>query len=305
MLVELYAAVHAALGSYLRGANWRELLISAADILIVYYVLYRVLRLIRGTRAAQMLVGMGLVAIVYVAAKNLQLTTVSWLFENLLNYVIIFMIVIFQHDIRRGLMQVGQNLYRRRQYEESYVIEEVVQAADHLSRHRIGGLIVLEREADLSDYLGEAGVDLDARVTKELLVTLFIPDAENHMHDGAVIIKNLRVQQAGAVLPLSANARLDKQLGTRHRAAIGITEETDAVVVVVSEERGVVSLCFNGNIASGLQPATLRKALLSLFQKKPKPKGPSEPFLSLPRWWPFRRRPRRSASAPTCNRSPW
>ena len=148
MLAELWPQISAALRGYLRGANWRELLISGADILIVYYVIYRVLRLIRGTRAAQMLVGMGLVAMVYVAAKSLQLTTVSWLFENLLNYVIIFMIVIFQHDIRRGLMQVGQNLYRRRQYEESYVIEEVVQAADHLSRHRIGGLIVLEREAD-------------------------------------------------------------------------------------------------------------------------------------------------------------
>jgi uncharacterized protein (TIGR00159 family) len=259
--------------SYARDFSTRDVLTTSIDILIVYYVIYRTLKLIRGTRAAQMLVGMVLVAGFFFAAKRLELTTVSWLFENLINYFIIFLIVIFQHDIRRGLMQVGQNLFRRRQYEETYVIEEVVQAADELSRHRIGGLIVIERDADLSDHLGEVGIVLDAKVTKELLVTLFIPDADNHMHDGAVIIKNLRIQQAGAVLPLSANAKLDKQLGTRHRAAIGITEESDAVVVVVSEERGTVALCFNGNIARDLSPPTLRKALLGLFQKKNKGKG--------------------------------
>src|SRR5207302_5443795 len=124
------------------------------------------LKLIRGTRAAQMLVGVALVALFFAVAKRLELNTVSWLFENLINYFIILLIVIFQHDIQRGLMQVGQNLFRRRQYEESYVIEEVVQAADELSRHRIGGLIVMERDAELSDLLGEVGIELDAKVTK-------------------------------------------------------------------------------------------------------------------------------------------
>ncbi|MCS6915246.1 MAG: diadenylate cyclase CdaA [Myxococcales bacterium] len=272
---EMRTHVGAYFMSYLRELSTREVLTAAADILIVAYVIYRVLKLIRGTRAMQMLVGMLLVAALFAAARRFELTTVSWLFENLINYFIIFLIVIFQHDIRRGLMQVGQNLWRRQQYEETYVIEEVVQAADEMSRRRIGGLIVLERDADLSEHLGEVGIPLDAKVTKELLVTLFIPDADNHMHDGAVIIKNLRVEQAGAVLPLSANPKLDKQLGTRHRAAIGVTEETDAVVVVVSEERGTVSLCFNGNIARDLTPATLRKALLGLLQKKNKTKGKS------------------------------
>jgi hypothetical protein len=116
--------------------------------------------------------------------------------------------------------------------------------------------------------LNEPGVEMDAKVTEELLVSLFLPDKENKLHDGAVIIKNLRIAQAGAVLPLSANARLDKALGTRHRAAIGVTEETDAVVVVVSEERGSISLCFGGNIARDLDSPTLRKALLGLFQKQ-------------------------------------
>jgi diadenylate cyclase len=271
----------------LHALNTRDLLSTLADILIVFYVVYRVLKLVRGTRAAQTMVGMALLGGLFFLAKKLDLFAVSWLFEKLIDYFIIFFVVIFQQDLRRALVQVGQNLFMRRQYEETYVIEEVVQAAGELAKQRIGALIVIERDADLGEHLGEVGVELDARVTKELLVTLFVPEPQNHMHDGAVIIRNLRVQQAGAVLPLSANAKLDKQFGTRHRAAIGITEETDAVVVVVSEERGAVSLCFNGNIARDLDAATLRKALLGLFQKKknkgkgqqpaPRPRRPGDP----------------------------
>ncbi|MFO0576797.1 MAG: diadenylate cyclase CdaA [Polyangia bacterium] len=257
----------------LLGMNWREVLTATADILIVYYIIYRVLKLVRGTRAAQTMAGMALIITVFFLAKRLELITVSWFFEKLIEYFIIFFVVIFQQDIRRALMQVGQNLFMRRQYEETYVIEEVVQAAGELAKQRIGALIVIERDADLTDHLGEVGAELDAKVTKELLVTLFVPEAANHLHDGAVIIRNLRIFRAGAVLPLSANTKLDKQLGTRHRAAIGVTEETDAVVVVVSEERGTVSLCFNGNIVRDLDAATLRKALLGLFKKKTKPKG--------------------------------
>ena len=265
---ELWAHVQGAL----RGLNSRDLLTTTADVVIVYYVVYRILKLVRGTRAAQTLAGMFILGGLFFLAKRLDLFAVSWLFEKLIDYFIIFFVVIFQQDLRRALMQVGQNLFTRHKYEETYVIEEVVQAAGELAKKNIGGLIVIERDADLSEHLGEVGVELDARVTKELLVTLFVPDPQNHLHDGAVIIRNLRVQQAGAVLPLSGNVKLDKQFGTRHRAAIGITEESDAVVVVISEERGEVSLCFNGNIAHSLDAATLRKALLGLFQKK-KAKG--------------------------------
>jgi uncharacterized protein (TIGR00159 family) len=241
---------------------------AAVDILVVAYVIYRVLVLVKGTRAAQMLIGLVLVGAGFFLAKLFELTTLSWLLDNLINYSIIFLIVIFQHDIRRGLMRVGQNLFATgRKFEETYVFEEIIKAADTLGRARIGALIVLERDADLAEFLGDPGVVLDARVTRELLVSLFLPEPENTVHDGAVLIKNLRLFRAGCVLPLSANAKLDKQLGTRHRAAIGITEETDAVVVVVSEERGTVALCFNGNIAQDLDAATLRKALLGLFQK--------------------------------------
>ena len=272
----------------LHAVNTRDLLTTTADVLIIFYVVYRVLKLVRGTRAAQTMVGMAVLGAVFFLAKKLDLFAVSWLFEKLIDYFIIFFVVIFQQDLRRALVQVGQNLFMRRQYEETYVIEEVVQAAGELAKQRIGALIVIERDADLGEHLGEVGVELDARVTKELLCTLFVPEPQNHMHDGAVIIRNLRIQQAGAVLPLSANAKLDKQFGTRHRAAIGVTEETDAVVVVVSEERGAVSLCFNGNIARDLDAATLRKALLGLFQKKknkgkgqqpaaPRPRRPGDP----------------------------
>jgi diadenylate cyclase len=265
------------------GLSWREAITACADVLIVYYIVYRALLLIKGTRAAQMLIGLVLVGGVFFMAKLLELTTVSWLLDNLINYSIIFFIVIFQHDIRRGLMRVGANLFSAgRHFEQTEVFEEVVKAAERLAHARIGALIVLERDADLVDYLNQAGEPLDAKVTEELLVALFLPEPENKLHDGAVIIKNLRIVRAAAVLPLSPNAKLDKAFGTRHRAAIGVTEETDAVVVVVSEERGTVSLCFGGNIARDLDGATLRKALLGLFQKEAKKRKPAERPPSLP-----------------------
>jgi uncharacterized protein (TIGR00159 family) len=254
-----------------RGLSPRELAIAIADVVIVYYLVYRALRLLRGTRAAQMLLGLALIGAGMFAAKELDLTTLSWLLDHFLSFSIIFFIVIFQHDIRRVLMRVGQGLWwTSRSYERTTVFEEVIRAAERLAHLRVGALIVLERDADLVDHLTEPGIEVGAKVTEELLVSMFLPDAENKLHDGAVIIKELRIAQAGAVLPLSDNARLDKALGTRHRAAIGVTEETDAVSVVVSEERGSISLCFGGNVARDLDGATLRKALLGLFQKESK-----------------------------------
>jgi uncharacterized protein (TIGR00159 family) len=255
------------------GATARDALVSILDILIVYYGIYRVLLLIKGTRAAQMVIGLVLIGAGFFAAKQFELATVSWLLDNFINYFIIIIIVVFQHDIRRGLMRIGQNLFSfGRTYEETHVFEEIVRSTEHLAKARMGALIVLEREADLSEFI-ETGQIVDSRVSKELLVSLFVPSRDNELHDGAAVIKNLRIQQAGAVLPLSANPHLDKALGTRHRAAIGITEETDAVAVVVSEERGEISLCFHGNIARDLEAATLRKALLGLFYKERDKRG--------------------------------
>jgi uncharacterized protein (TIGR00159 family) len=253
-------------GVYLR---WYDVVVDVVDILIVYYFVYRALLLIKGTRAAQILIGLVLIGAAFYGAKLLELATLTWLLDNLISYSIIFFIVIFQHDIRRGLMRVGANIFgSTRSYEQTSVFEEIVRAAERLAGSRVGALIVLERNADLVDYLNEPGEVVDAKVTEDLLVALFLPDRENKLHDGAVIIRNLRLAQAGAVLPLTGNPKLDKALGTRHRAAIGVTEETDAVVVVVSEERGTISLCFDGNIARDLDGATLRKALLGLFQKE-------------------------------------
>jgi len=251
------------------GVTLRETLVAIADLVIVYYIAYRLLLLIRGTRAAQMAIGVFLIVGALFVAKQFELTTVSWLFDRFVGYFIIVIIVVFQEDIRRALMRMGMIFSGGGGHEDTFVLEEVIKAATHMARAHIGGLIVLEREADLGEFVNP-GVELDARVSQELLVSLFIPDAHNACHDGAVIIKNRRVQQAGALLPLSNSTKLDKQLGTRHRAAIGISEETDAVVVVVSEERGQVSLCFHGNIARDLSEATLRKALLGLYQKRPR-----------------------------------
>ncbi|MFH0899228.1 MAG: diadenylate cyclase, partial [Pseudomonadota bacterium] len=188
--------------------------------------------------------------------------------DNLLSYFIIIVIVVFQYDIRRGLVNIGRNLFAfTRTYEETHVLEEALRAAEYLSKARIGALIVFERQAELSEFAA-GGEVLDAKVTRELLVSLFIPSRDNPLHDGAVVIRSTRIHRAGALLPLSTNPRMDKALGTRHRAAIGLTEETDAVVLVVSEERGEVSLCFQGNIARNFDSATLRKALFTLFAKE-------------------------------------
>jgi uncharacterized protein (TIGR00159 family) len=155
---------------------------------------------------------------------------------------------------------------------EHQVIDDAVKAATSLAQKKIGALIVFEREGMLDEFI-EPGTFLDATVSRELLYSIFIPSHENPMHDGAVIIREGRIWQAGAFLPLTATTKLDRNLGTRHRAAIGLSEETDAVVIVVSEERGEVSLCFNGNIVRNLDAALLRKVLLGLFQKRPKRKA--------------------------------
>ena len=263
------SAAHDALLRWLHGLGAREAVTAAVDILAVYYLVYRGLLLVKGTRAAQMLVGLSLVAAAFFLARLFELTTLLWLLDNVLNYSVIFVIVIFQRDIRRGLTRVGSNLAAfGRPHEVTHVFEEVFEAAEELARARVGALIVLERDAFTDEFLRDPGEEVDGRVCKQLLVAIFLPSPHNPLHDGAVVIRNLRLLRAGAVLPLSANASLDKTLGTRHRAALGITEETDAVVVVVSEERGAVSLCFDGRIAQDLDGPALRRALLRLFQRR-------------------------------------
>jgi diadenylate cyclase len=246
-----------------------------ADLLIVTYVVYRALLVLRGTRAMQMGTGLGLIFLVYLAAKSLSLVTLLNLLSTLLSSIILIVVVVFQNDIRRGLMRVGSRAFLGgfARAQESKVIDEVVAAATELARHRMGALIAFEQDANLDEFVVAQGIPVDSAVTRELMVSLFVPESVNKLHDGAVIIRNLRIAKAGVFFPMPESRIVDTSLGSRHRAALGITEETDAVVVVVSEERGTISFCFSGNIVSNLDGASLRQALLGLFGRKPKKKG--------------------------------
>ncbi|MBL8681436.1 MAG: TIGR00159 family protein [Myxococcales bacterium] len=248
------------------GSLFRDLI----DVAIVAYAIYRLMLLLRGTRAVQASVGLALVVLVYLVAHRAGLTTTHTLLDRVLGSFFLVVVVLFQGDLRRALMRVGTRPWfvRFRKREEATALEEVIEASVKLAQKRIGGLVVFERDASLDDFL-QQGTELDASVTSELIYTLFLPAYENPLHDGAVVIRNARIHRAGAILPLTANPSLDRTLGTRHRAAIGITEETDAVVVIVSEERGQISLCFNGNLVRGLDANSLRHALYGLFYPKP------------------------------------
>jgi uncharacterized protein (TIGR00159 family) len=250
--------------------------LDCLDVLLVATIIYFALLLVKGTRAMQMGAGVVFMFVVYQAAKHLGLVTLYTLLDSLLTSLVLIVVVIFQQDIRRALQRVGRSPFFASGgvAMEHQVIDDAVRAASSLAQKRIGALVVFEREALLDEFI-EAGTTLDAAVTKELLYSIFIPSHENPMHDGAVIIREGRIWQAGAFLPLTVSTKLDRNLGTRHRAAIGISEETDAVVIVVSEERGEVSLCFNGNVVRNLDSALLRKVLMGLFQKRQKRRGSS------------------------------
>ncbi len=245
-------------------------LVDVADILLVAYVVYRALLVLRGTRAMQIGTGLGVVVLVYVVSKWANFITLYNLLDKLFASIALIVVILFQNDIRRGLMRVGARTFfggvSRQQ--ESKVVDEVVAAATELARHRIGALIAFEQEANLDEFVVGQGTLVDSVVQRDLLVGMFVPDRLNKLHDGAVIIRNLRVAKAGVFFPMPDTKLLDKSLGSRHRAALGITEETDAVVVVVSEERGSISFCFNGNIVSNLDGSSLRQALLGLFGQR-------------------------------------
>jgi uncharacterized protein (TIGR00159 family) len=225
-------------------------------------------------------IGLGVIALIYALAGRVGFVTLYNLLSTLLSSIILIVVVVFQNDIRRGLMRLGARAFfggiTREQ--ESRVIDEVVAAATELARHRMGALICFEQDANLDEFAVGQGTVIDASVQRELLVGLFVPESVNKLHDGAVVIRNLRIAKAGVFFPMPDTKVLDKSLGSRHRAALGITEETDAVVVVVSEERGTIGFCFNGNIVSQLDGASLRQALLGLFGQKTRGKkrtGPS------------------------------
>jgi len=249
-------------GSILRRPpmGWWDLL----DIAIVSFLIYEFLKLIRGTRAVQMGVGTLLIVALFYGSRLAPLQTVNWLIRNALLYVAFAAIVIFQSDIRRALAHFGQAPFFRyfnRQEAADETIEEIVVAATMLSSQKVGAIIAVEREIGLRNYI-ESGIPLDATLTYDLLVTIFQPGSP--LHDGAVILQENRIAAAACFLPLTVNPRVSRELGTRHRAAIGLTEEGDAVAVIVSEETGYISVAIDGRIDRRLSPDDLRTRLRSL-----------------------------------------
>jgi diadenylate cyclase len=238
---------------------------AVLDILIVSVAIYELLKLIRGTRAVQMVLGAGLLAGVYYLSRWGHLETVNWVIRNFVGYVVFALIVLFQADIRRSLAHFGRTPFvtffsRTDGIEE--MIEEIAVAATVLAGQRVGAIVAIEREIGLRNYI-EGGIPLDATLTHDLLATIFRPGGP--LHDGAVIIQGDRIAAAACFLPLTVNPQLSKDLGTRHRAAIGLTEETDAVAVIVSEETGLVSLALDGRIERGLDSDRLRARLRGLL----------------------------------------
>jgi diadenylate cyclase len=248
---------------FLRRApvGWWDLL----DIAIVSILIYEFLKLIRGTRAVQMAVGSLLIIALFYVSRLAPLQTLNWMIRNILLYVAFAAIVIFQSDIRRALAHFGQAPFFRyfnRQESADETIEEIVVAATMLSAHKIGAIMAVEREIGLRNYI-ESGIPVDATLTYDLLVTIF--QTGSPLHDGAVIIQEARIAAAACFLPLTVNPRVSRELGTRHRAAIGLTEEGDALAVVVSEETGQIGLALDGHIERGLTPDQLRERLGSLI----------------------------------------
>ena len=236
-----------------------------ADILAVSVLIYAVLKLIKGTRAVQMATGALLLVVVVYGLRFSHLDTLNWLVRNVLTYLVFGVIVLFQSDIRRALAHLGRApffryLAKEESAEES--IEELVVAANMLAGDRVGAIIAIERLIGLRNYI-DGGISLDAVLTYDLIVSIF--QLSSPLHDGAVIVQNDRVASAACFLPLTVNPRLSKDLGSRHRAAIGLTEESDAVAIVVSEEKGIVSIVVDGQIERGLDSTELRARLRSLI----------------------------------------
>ncbi len=239
----------------------------AIEIIILWYVIYMILVFIKGTRTEQLLKGLVIIGAIFIIAQQLKFDSILWVMVRLFPLSVIALVIIFQPELRRGLARLGQfGMYQ----EEEGIIEEISKAAVYLSDKKIGALIAIEREAGLKTYI-ESGVPIDGKVTKELIISIFSTKAP--LHDGAVVIRHGRIVAAGCLLPLAQESNISKSLGTRHRAAIGLSEETDAVCVVVSEETGAVSISSSGKLMHNLSEETLIKLLKEIFYNPAKARG--------------------------------
>lgn len=241
--------------------RWQD----ALDVIIIAFIVYKILLLIKGTRASQLALGLIILFCFYFISKKLGLSALTWIFDNFFTYIVLIVVILFQDDIRRMLLSIGRSPYLKRisYLEETFFFDELINAVTVLSANRIGALIVIEREIGLEEFM-EVGTRLDAEVNSELLVSIF--QQASPLHDGAVIIKEGKIRAARCILPLSMNDLQPKGLGTRHRAALGISEITDAIAIVVSEEKGTISYAHRGSLNLGLRPENLKKVLVSLLK---------------------------------------
>lgn len=241
--------------------RWQDLV----DILVVAFVINQFISFIRGTRSVQMVAGLGVLTIVYFLASVMDLAALKWILQTFLSSILLIIIIVFQHDIRRALTQVGKSPFHKSTDVADKELEEIIRTLFYLAKRRIGALIVIERETSLGDFI-ESGFNLDANLTKELLISVFMPVSP--LHDGAVIISQGKIQNAGCILPLTQNPYINKRFGTRHRAAIGLTEETDAVVLVVSEETQEISIVRHGALTRVDDEISLTNSLRAIFISK-------------------------------------
>ena len=247
---------------FLRQLRWQDLV----DVLLMSIIVYRLLLIIKGTKAAHMLMGLGVLLFASFLSRYFDLYTVDWLIQSFWAQIVIAIIILFQPEIRRALAQMGETPFLPlTPAEELKSLEEIVRATIALANRKIGGLIAIERETSLKDFV-EIGVPLDAKVSKEILLSIFHPTSP--IHDGAVVIRGNRIVAAGCFLPITMSPDISKSLGTRHRAALGLSEETDSVILIVSEETGMVSMGIHGKLETHLDMGALRDKLTDLFSVK-------------------------------------
>lgn len=249
--------------------SWRNFF-NVLDILLVWFLLFQLLKIIRHTKAVNILSGIFVFILVKISSSLLGLETIDWLMNTIIQWAVIGMIIIFQPEIRRALEHLGQRLFQSKQRMGAQdpvvaMVDAIVLASNYMAKRRIGALISLEKQQTLDEFV-RTGIKIDAAVSQELLINIFIPNTP--LHDGAVIIQGGRVASATSFLPLSENPSIPKNLGTRHRAAVGLSEVSDALTVIVSEETGNISVTYEGQIKQALSPDDLRQELLHHFQPK-------------------------------------
>ncbi len=251
----------------LKQIRWQDIL----DILLISVILYKLLLIIKGTRAAQILIGLVVLLIAFLFSGYLGLYTMDWLIQSLWAQIVLAIVILFQPEIRRALAQMGEARFfpSFTSAEELKSLEEIVKASIALSNRKIGALIVIERDTSLKDFI-EMGSPLDAKVSRELILSIFHPSSP--IHDGAVVIRGNRIVAAGCFLPLTLSAELSKAYGTRHRAGIGLSEETDAVIIVISEETGGITTAVGGKLEKNLDMGLLRDFLAEVFTAKKRKK---------------------------------